>query len=191
MKVEVIMSCMNQTDGSIISDSNLNDENVLVVNQVRDAEEKLLEFNSKHRMINTPTRGLSVSRNIAVDNTKGDICVLADDDEVFENNLSEIVTDAYSKLPDADIIAFSVKNLNCKLKSTMHRLKGFEIYRVASVQISFKTRSVKGKVRFDEKIGSGTNYGSGEDNKFMKDCYKQKLKIYYYPVNIATLNNGE
>ncbi|MBO4732897.1 MAG: glycosyltransferase family 2 protein, partial [Clostridia bacterium] len=66
MKVEVIMSCMNQTDGSIIDNSNLSNENVLVVNQVQDAQEKLLELNTKHRMINTPTRGLSVSRNIAL-----------------------------------------------------------------------------------------------------------------------------
>ena len=128
---------------------------------------------------------------MAVDNARGDICVLADDDEVFSDNLSDIISNAYDQLPDADVIVFDVKNLKRKLRNKVHRLRGLEIYRVASVHITFRRQSVKGKVRFDEKIGSGTDFGAGEENKFMRDCYRNGLKIYYYPSEIATLNSSD
>ena len=40
-------------------------------------------------------------------------------------------------------------------------------------------------------MGSGTGNGGGEENRFMMDCYKTKLPMYYTPINIATVLPGE
>ena len=108
MYLEVLMSCMNKKEFSIIEESNLKDVNTLIVNQC-DKDEQL-PLDSKHRVINTTSRGLSVSRNIAIDNANGDICLLCDDDEIFIDDLAEVIQDAYDKIQDADIIAFKVCN---------------------------------------------------------------------------------
>ena len=40
---------------------------------------------------------------------------------------------------------------------------------------------------FDEKFGSGSQYFMGEENIFMYDCFRNKLKMYYIPIKIGTL----
>lgn len=44
---------------------------------------------------------------------------------------------------------------------------------------------------FDEKMGSGTGNGGGEENMFMFAVKKRKIKMLYYPHVIATVNPGE
>lgn len=186
MKVEVLLSCMHAKDFSIIKESNLCNVNTLVVNQcVTEKEECVTE--GIHRMIKTPTRGLSVSRNLAVDNSKADIGLISDDDEVFTTGVDEKIRQAYLKLPDADVIIFKISNRTTKLGNVTKRLRKYDLLRVSSWQISFKLSSIKGKVFFDTNLGAGTGNGAGEENKFLLDCYKNDLKIYYVPVEIATL----
>lgn len=190
MKVEVLLSCMNEKDFSIVEKSHLLHMNAVIVNQCEtDKEEVLAE--GLHKMVKTPTRGLSVSRNLAIAHATGDVCLLADDDERFEDTLEEIVIKAYAEYPEADIIVFKIKNKVKKLGSEARRLKKADLLRVCSVQISFRLSSVKGIVSFDPKLGAGTGNGTSEENKFLLDCYKKKLKIYYVPVEIATLKEAE
>ena len=186
MKVEVLLSCMHAEDFSIIKKSNLCNVNTLIVNQcVTEKEECVIE--GIHRMIKTPTRGLSVSRNLAVDNSKADVCLISDDDEVFTTQLEEKIRQAYLELPDADVIIFKMSNRATKLGNATRRLGKYDLLRVSSWQISFKLSSIRGKVFFDTNLGAGTGNGAGEENKFLLDCYKNKLKIYYVPVEIATV----
>lgn len=190
MKIEVLLSCMNQEDFSIINRSNLQKVNTVVVNQCdTDREEVLTE--GIHRMVKTPTRGLSVSRNIAIEHATADVCLLADDDERFDLNLEEIITKTYSSYPEADVIIFKITNKVKKLGNKARRLKKLDLLRVCSVQISFRLSSVKGVVSFDPKLGAGSGNGTSEENKFLLDCYKKKLKIQYVPVEIASLLDAE
>lgn len=187
MRLEVLLSCMNKSEFSIIKDSNLIDINTLIINQCDRSEEIILD--SKHRVINTITRGLSISRNIALDNSKGDICLLCDDDEVFVDDLEKIILDAYEQIKGADIIIFKVSNRPEVFKGKIKRLSKIELLKVSSVQISFRKKSVIGKVNFDPFLGAGTRNGSGEENKFLMECHKLGMKIYYMPINILTLKD--
>lgn len=189
MSLEVLLSCMNKDEFSIIEDSNLSDVNTLIVNQCDRTEE--INLDGKHRVINTITRGLSTSRNIAIDNSKGDICLLCDDDERFVDDLEKIILEAFEQIKDADIIIFKVSNWPEAFRGKIKRLSKIELLKVSSVQISFKKKSVIGKVKFDPFLGAGTQNGSGEENKFLLQCYKLGLKIYYMPINILTLNDNE
>lgn len=187
-KFEVLLSTMHEKDFTIIEKSNLKNVNVLVVNQ---CESEKVENREKYRMIYTETRGLSVSRNMAIHNADADICLIADNDERFVERIEEIIVGAYEKIKDADLIIFKMKNFPTKLGERTRRLKKLDLLRVPSFQISFKLRAIKDRIAFDCNLGAGTGNGAGEETKFLLDCYKKKLKIYYVPVEIASLLQNE
>lgn len=184
MDFEVLLSCMNESDFSVIERSNLKKVPATVVNQC-DTDEESEE--GVHRMYKSTLRGLSVSRNTALEKSRGDICLLSDDDEVFRSDLESAVLKAYREQPEADVIIFKMSNYPCKLGSKPKKLKKLDLLKVSSWQISFKTAAVKGKIRFDTRLGAGTENGAGEENKFLLDCRKAGLEIYYVPVEIASV----
>ena len=186
MKFEVLLSCMNENDFSIIHKSNLDEINTLVINQCK-TEKEYFEKKNKQRIYNTATRGLSVSRNLAIKFCDGDVCLLSDDDETFCSSLETIVLSAYYEHPEADIIIFKMSNYPCKLGSRPRKLHKYDLLRVSSWQISFKSASIRDKFAFDTKLGAGTPNGAGEENKFLLDCYEAGLTIYYVPEEIATV----
>ena len=177
---------MHNNDFSIIEKSNLNEVSTLVVNQCN-TESEHVEKQGIHTMIYTATRGLSVSRNIAINNSDADVCLISDDDETFITGLEQTVMDAYDQNADADVIIFRMLNRPTKLGDQPRRLGKYELLRVSSWQISFKLASVKGKVAFDPNLGAGTGNGCSEENKFLLDCYDAGLKIIYVPVKIASV----
>lgn len=189
MNFEVLLSCMHKSEYSIIDDSNLKNINTLIINQCNnDDDEKQIDEN--HRVINSKTRGLSISRNIGIENAREDICLFADDDELFIDGLENVVLKSYDKLEDANIIIFQVKHWPKILGDKVKKLSKFDLLRVSSVQISFRTSSIQGKVKFDPYLGAGTKNGSGEENKFLLDCYRQGMSIYYFPVEILELKES-
>lgn len=192
MKLEVLISCMHNNGFDIIDLLNLKNVNALIVNQC-DCERESLEVKGndqiKHRKINTPSRGLSVSRNIAIDNAEGDIVLLCDDDERLDDNLNQMILEAYKSHPWADVICFRVDAPQKKMMKKEHLLNYVTALKIASWQITFKLDSIKKTgIRFDVKFGSPFN--SGEENIFLYDCLKHHLKIVYIPITIGKLYPG-
>lgn len=186
---KVLISCMNQSDFSIAESSRLFGVPVFIVNQCETTKPELIKSDREAwSMLNTPARGLSVSRNFAINGAAADICLLSDDDEVFSPDLEKTVLGAYKSLPDADVIIFKTENQKNRLGEKQERLKRLDCLKVASWQISFKTAAIKNKIFFDEKMGAGTGNGAGEENKFLLDCYDAGLKIYYVPITVASVS---
>ena len=80
MKLEILMSAMHQENFDIAYRSKV-DSDLLIINQCDKDDYTEIEVNGHiWRMISTTERGLSKSRNMALKNAKGDICLLADDD---------------------------------------------------------------------------------------------------------------
>ena len=102
MRVEVLISCMHQKDASIVARTNVQSD-VLVVNQCdRDGYDEFTFINKSGksclaRIIHTTERGLSKSRNMALKNAKGDVCLICDDDEVMEDDYVEKIVVAFEK----------------------------------------------------------------------------------------------
>ena len=116
IKVEVLMSVMHQ-DGFDIAYRTSIDSDLLIINQCdKDDYQEIIVNGHLWRMISTTERGLSKSRNMALKNIKGDICLLCDDDERLVNNYASKIEKAYVELPDAVAIVFNVKRINNKLK---------------------------------------------------------------------------
>ena len=186
MTLEVLLSCMYQKGAGIITRSNLGGVKTLVINQCDIAADEMVQLDERHRMYHTKTRGLSVSRNLAIQKAEADICLLSDDDEIFAEDLNERICRAYERFPAADIIVFQLSNrFNKRLGAAPRRLRKYEMLRVASWQISFRLSAIRDQVSFDRLLGAGTGNGGGEENKFLLDCWRAGKKIYYVPEIIA------
>lgn len=189
MNLEVLMSCMFNDGVNLVNNSNITCDAV-VINQC-DVNDYLEDHtdNRTVRVFSVTDRGLTKSRNLAISKSTADVCLLADDDELFVPNLEAGVTDAYESLPDADIIIFKMKGRESSFSDKVQELKFPKIMKVSSWQISFRRKSLlESGLRFDELMGSGTGNGAEEEFKFLTDARKLGLKIYYVPFEIAEVD---
>lgn len=199
MTLNLLIACMHEKDTSIIQRSNVQAD-VVVVNQCdHDSVEEFDFVNKKGKtchakFICTTERGLSRSRNMAIRNAWGDVCLICDDDEWLEDDCEEKILKAYEENPNAGLIAFALirKDLTKSYPVGKKSLGFRQILKTSSQQVTF-SRNLLGVygISFDEKMGSGTGNGGGEENKFMLDWRRAGAKMLYYPDIIATVNPGE
>ncbi len=202
MKFVLLISCMHQHDKSILERSNVQSD-VVVINQCD--SDKVEEFDfvnkfgqTKHCIfVSTTERGLSRSRNMAIAYAPDDaICKVCDDDETFADDVEKKVLCAYTRHPDAALIAFSMIRADKKLGKVYPQkdmtLSFTRIIKTTSVEMTFNKRRVADLgVTFDIKMGSGTGNGGGEENKFMLDIRRDGGHLYYAPECIGTVNPAE
>lgn len=190
ISVEVLLSTVNQRDDSFVSKINIDNKcNYRVINQVFDIAIPYFYNSSATSFFKSVNdRGLSKSRNLCLSDSTSDICLLCDDDVIYRNNLYDLLKEAYDYFKDADIIVFKGKSMSSSRKFVdfgdhPRRLGLFDLLKISSVLISFKRNSIKIKdIKFDERFGSGSmQFTAGEDNIFLIDCWKNNLKVYYYP----------
>lgn len=197
MKIEVLISCMHEKEASIIERSNIQSD-VLVVNQCdEDKVEEFKFFNKKGdscnaKIIYTTERGLSRSRNMALDNASGDVIIICDDDEVYEDDYVEKITHAYEEHPDADSIMFALHHPSITFPDKSFRIGFREMFWIGSYQITCKLGALKNtNVKFDVSMGSGTGNGGGEENKFVYDLRHKNIRMIYYPYWMASVSQLE
>jgi glycosyltransferase involved in cell wall biosynthesis len=197
MVIDVLVSTMNRTEKeSLIKKMNIKGS-ATIINQVTKADiaELINDKKDLQKMYSFREKGLSRSRNKAIQNSSGDICILADDDLVYVDEYEKIVKAAYEKYTDADIIVFYVSSdnkLNQKAPLKEGKINYITSMKVQSVQVTFKKDSIIEKeIKFDENFGTGTSNYMGEENIFLFDALKNGLKIVSLPVKIANIIEGE
>ncbi len=190
-KVELLVSCMHQNDLSVIERMNIHSD-VLLINQCDENQTKEYEYNGyRVREIRTTERGLSNSRNMAIQNAIGSICLLCDDDEILDEDYVEKIVSGYEKIPDADIIAFRMHNQPSRLKQEEQRLNRWTALRISSWQITFRPDAIRAMgLYFDPLLGAGSGNGASEEVKFLRDCIHRKLKAYFIPEDIGNVKNN-
>ena len=173
MSIEVLISCMHQSDWSIIQRSNIQTD-VLIINQCdRDAIDEYsfpnqLGKTCHARMIHTTERGLSRSRNLALQYATGDICVFCDDDEIFETNYEQTILQAFKANPDYALIAFRLNYSRKTFPKDICTYNRFTSGRLSSAQLAFERQKILSTgVAFDTQLGSGTGNGGGEETKWL------------------------
>ena len=191
MNIQVLMSTMNKRD---ISDLNLEERNIkddiLIINQT-DNTRIFRDPESNISMINMNEVGTSNSRNAAIRNANGDICIFADDDITYVKNYKEIIETSFSKNPEIDIITFQIEctdgspfKANYMKRSRIHNLR--TVLKCASIEISFRRESIiKSNLGLDLEFGLGARYRIHDDVIFLADALKKKLKIMYIPIPIV------
>ena len=190
MKIQVLVATMCQNDHSLLERLNLQSDAV-VVNQCNSDGKTLLKYKGYDILwIDSTERGLSRSRNMALKNADGEICILCDDDEKMTEGYPELINKAFCTLKKADIVVFNIKRVGCceqryssseKIFKVPERVGYLKTY--GSVHISFRRRKiVDNKIGFNENFGTGSGlYSNAEDAIFCMECHRKKLGMYTYP----------
>lgn len=196
MSIEVIVSTINNELNSL--DLSLTEyNNITVINQTPNLLNNKIEESIINgvKWIDIDQRGLSKSRNCAINISTSEYIYLADDDIILNSKFNLIVKEAFKKYPQADIIAFQVKGIDKEFKK--YPLKEFKInYRnsmkISSVQLVMKASFIKKKnLKYDELFGTGSRYAMGEENIFLLDALKKNAKIIYIPKEISRVYIGD
>lgn len=196
MKFQFLISTMNNSINNIVKMTKESNTYgfALVINQASEDLEFFEDENIKVYSYNE--KGLSKSRNRAIENSDADICLICDDDIIYHKNIGKKILNAFEANPNYDLIAFYVnrsKDFHQKKQGDIHQINFLQSMAIMSVQIAFKRESViKKKIKFDEKFGAGSDkYICGEENIFLTDCLRNGLKILYVPIEIAKLTETD
>ena len=201
MKIEVLISTMAKNEEEIknlIEKMNIQTD-CIIINQCNVNKEYKLVFKKIYKaiVIFTTERGLSRSRNMAIRRSTADICMLADDDMIYLDDYKKVVLKSYENHPEIDIIGHFVATTNekkmNKKKNKFKKISFIGSMKISSVQISFKRNAIeRNKILFDTDFGTGSKrFIMGEENIFLYDCLKKKLKIAYNPILIARLDESD
>lgn len=189
MNIQILMATMSKQN---ISDINWQEKGVksplLLINQSDfDGTEQLDNIT----MLSNKERGSSKSRNLAIENATGDICIIADDDVSYLDGYEKIIKDAYEKYPDADVITFQIQTTEGKpFKPNYSNVESYHdkmsILKCASIEITFKRESIINQgLSLDLEFGLGSKYRVHDEIIFLRDALDKGLKCVYIPVPIV------
>jgi len=189
MTLEVLISAMHQTDMSLAQTTECTTD-VLIINQTdHNGYDEEIIGGHLVRMISTTQRGLSRSRNMALLHAKGDICLLCDDDERLVEGYENIILNAYSRKPQADIIAFNYKDLNPRSghKDITSEKRSSKWRTFSTHCLTFRRECVlKNGVWFDCRVGAGSGIiSAGEESAWQNLAIKKGMYRWEVPELIA------
>ncbi|MGM5470666.1 glycosyltransferase [Flavobacteriaceae bacterium LMO-SS05] len=188
LKFEILISTMDKTSLSFLNPifrhHKQEDLSILIINQTEVGNELHSDIENI-RVINSFERGLSLSRNLAIQNARGDICLIADDDIEYLPNFESIVKSAFKKFNKATVIRFKIDTFTGETYKTYpirstKLFKKRDIKNSSSIEIALiRTAIVSNNITFDSLFGLGSYFQSGEEYLFLKDVLKKNLHIYF------------
>ena len=196
MSIQVLVSTMNRNDFSLIEQMNIKG-NALIINQADILKDEEISHNGyTHRMVTFPDRGVGRSRNNALLRATADICLMADDDVKYNDDYEALVSRAFLRYPDADVILFNVPSTNTERKSAHisqdHRVHFFNFMKYPTFQIAFRRQSIlKANIFFSLLFGGGAMYSAGEDTLFLRECLKKGLKMVACMESIGVVDHAQ
>lgn len=180
---EILCVTMHQTDFSKIEEMNIHSD-VVFANQCEYTSYEEIEFDGHSaKMISTQTKGVGVNRNIALMYANADICLFADDDVVYKDNMVELITSEFHNHPDADVIIFHFDTNDDKRSQRKYpktkKCGKFMPMPWGAIRIAARLDSIKrANVCFTTLFGGGTIFPSGEDSIFLTDLRKAGMIFY-------------
>lgn len=190
--VEFLVATMNQPDLTFFENMNINTQAV-IVNQLTEITEDACIIPEKEavKCISYEGKGLSKSRNIALQQATADIVVVADDDVEYVDDVVTIIDNAYQAYQDADVICFIVERTGTPTPKKFRAISSEENYlsilKVSSVEVTFKRSAIEEKgLLFNELIGAGEALYCGEESAFLYAALRAGLTVRYVPIKIGT-----
>lgn len=196
MTFQVLAATMKQRDFSKVDEMNIRSD-VVFANQADETKYEEKNINGcKAKMITTTTRGVGINRNLALMYADADICLMADDDMVYNDGYAEGIKAAFEELPDADVIIFCCElwrngEMIGKAPLQTNRVGHLSTFKYG-IHIAVKMKRIKEKnINFSTLFGGGAAYSSGEDSLFIADCFKKGLKVYTHKFCIGKTTKDE
>lgn len=193
LNVQVLVAAMHQSDESLIQKMHLQTD-AIVANQCDRCSNETFSANGrKYRYLNRPDRGVGLNRNEALLHADGDVLTFADEDMVFEEGYEAVIQKAFTELPQADAIIFNIETLGQdmgrRINAKSKRVRFYNALNYGAARLSVRRTSVKREnILFHTCFGGGTLFSAGEDSLFITDMLRHGLKIYTYPVCIASVD---
>lgn len=188
--IEILIATMNRDSLDFLVPmfpfSHFSHFHLLIVNQTQN-DTILTSSYPNVRVINSFEKGLSKSRNLALENAIGKILVIADDDIIYEEGFIANIVKAYNEFPETAVINFCavnrdgdlMKNYPSRLKN---RLNVFDIFNTSSIEITLNKKILDTtKIRFDENFGLGGIFELGEEAIFLSDLKKENKQLAFVP----------
>jgi len=184
--LEILVSTKGQDNTDFINRmfKNCPDINspVLIVNQ---SKTKLNFLQNNCRVIHTNEIGLSNSRNLAIKNSKKEICLLSDDDIIYSSDFIKTIKRSFTENKSADIITYQASNELGESFKDYPRLKTHNkrsISIINSFLIAFRRESIiKNNIQFDSKFGLGSIFETGDEYIFLRNALEKNLNIIHCP----------
>ena len=197
MTPEVLLSAMHLDDENYIDSLNIHSDCVVINQCDRKCSRTVKHISPSGQetdvtYIETQERGLSKSRNMAIDNASESICILCDNDVEYVSDYDRIINRAFADHPDADVIVFFIKRpeRSKPVYAAPKKMGYLSVLKIFSPEIAFRRERISG-IRFNEMFGAGAKYFMGEENLFLYDCLKHRKKIVYVPEMIASVREEE
>ena len=194
MDFEILISTMFRTDllflDNIFSKTSVENYNVLIINQTDD--DKFLNSSLDNiRVCNSLERGTSNSRNLAIENAKGNICLFADDDTIFEENFENIITSEFKKHQDMYLLSFeSTSGEKKDFHLDYPKLSGIHtknsLRKVHMITMAFnRQKLIESKVRFNQYFSLGGKFNGGTEYVFLRNAFSKGLKAFHIKKTIV------
>jgi len=188
MKLEVLVATMGQEHCLLAEKMNITASAVLANQCDRWGYEEQKDV----RMLSTATRGVGINRNLALQLSKADILLFADDDVCYYDGALDGVIKAFEQLPRADVIFFGLDMTRDgkvfeKRRNKVRRVHIWNALRYGTARMAVRRSAVMEKrLSFTTLFGGGCIYGSGEDTVFIADCLRKGLKAYSHDLVLGT-----
>ncbi|MFQ6599351.1 glycosyltransferase family 2 protein [Flavobacterium sp. C3NV] len=188
--VEILISTMNQDSLDFLVPMfpflHFSNFRILIINQTQ--IETILESEYANiRVINSFEKGLSKSRNLALETAQGKILLIADDDVIYHEGFVAKIINAYNQFPDAAAINFcAVKSDGSLMKNypkhSKTNMNAFDVFNTSSIEMTLNKAILdKTKIRFDENFGLGGMFEMGEEAIFLFDLKNKKQQLVFEP----------
>lgn len=170
LEIAVATMNMNVLNNPALLSTNVTRISIINQGNSRNCLPQLIK-NSHIEVHSFDERGLSRSRNRAIQNATETWLIFADDDLTFDQDIEEVFINNVRN--DVDIVFFSNSD-----KTGPHYNKMFSKFKLAfmvtswtfAVRVDFLRRT---KVTFDTQLGLGATFKSTEENSFVLDCFKE------------------
>ncbi|MFP5436497.1 MAG: glycosyltransferase [Bacteroidia bacterium] len=188
--VEILLSTMNRADLDFLEPmfpfAHYSDFSILIINQTTQGNELVSPYENV-RVVNVYERGLSRSRNLAVQHASKKIGLIADDDLVFLEGFDEKVAKGFNHFPVAAAVKFITVTFGGipfrkYPKEPVAVLSDLQRLNSTSWEIALNIAQVlKSGISFNTNFGLGSAFPLGEEPVLMNALYKAGYAVSHYP----------
>lgn len=193
MNLQVIVSTMHQTDHSLLDKMNIQTDAIIVNQCDNNKIDEFIYHGHSIKWLSLSECGVGLSRNTGLMRATADIVLFADDDVVFDEGYEQRILQTFADFPSAALIVFNIDTQDdarpIRQTRNVIRLNMLNCLRYGAVRIAVKRMTLfHNNIYFSLLFGGGTLYSAGEDNIFLTDCIKKRIKSIAVPVHIGELS---
>lgn len=182
MKIEVLVAALEKNPEELAEKMNIRTD-CLIVNQCdRNGFDEFSRNGHTVRVLSMTDRGVGISRNAAIDNSKGDILLFSDQDIVYNDDYESVIEEEFNLNPGADMLVFNIgidESRKTFENTDRNRVHFFNSGRYGAVSFAIKKDAlIKSGIKFSLLFGGGAKYSAGEDSLFIFELLKKGVKIY-------------